>query len=295
MNRILSLVLPSLAAVSIAGAAWSQMKDAPKDARPAAPNAATPAAPTPATPAAATPAPASPAAVRAAAASADEAEVKRLMQEKFPGLEVVSVSKSPYFGLYEVFTGEQMAYTDAKVTYIMVGTIIDPVSRTNVTEERIQALKAINVADLPLDQAIKVVRGKGERKVIVFSDADCPFCKRLENTLQDMDNVTAYILLYPIDQLHPDAARKSKIIWCSADRPKAWLDYMLRGNLPANDGNCDTPLPQLQALAQKYRVVATPTLVFMDGRVVPGALPKDRLEKEFSRSDGAVKTAAAKN
>jgi len=235
--------------------------------------------------------PKSPAAVRAAAASTDEAEVKRLMQEKFPGVEVISATKSPYFGLYEVFTGEQMVYTDAKVSYILVGTVIDAATRTNLTEERIQALKAINVSDLPLDQAIKVVRGKGERKVIVFSDADCPFCKRLENTLQEMDNVTAYVLLYPIDQLHPDAARKSKMIWCSADRPKAWLDYMLKGNLPTNDGGCDTPLPQLQQLAQKYRVVATPTMVFMDGRVVPGALPKDRLEKEFARADTAVKTA----
>jgi thiol:disulfide interchange protein DsbC len=272
MNRILPL---ALAAVSGAFVASLTLAQAP--------------APTPAAKA-----PASPAAVRAATAAvatADEAEVKRLMQEKFPGVEVLNVTKSPFFGLYEVFTGEQMAYTDAKVTYIMVGTVIDPASRTNLTEERIQALKAINVADLPLDQAIKIVRGKGERKMIVFSDADCPFCKRLENTLQDMDNVTAYVLLYPIDQLHPDAARKSKMIWCAPDRPKAWLDFMLKGNLPANDGNCETPLPQLQALAQKYRVVATPTMVFMDGRVVPGALPKERLEKEFARADPAVKTA----
>ena len=270
MNRILPLALVAVSGAVAASLALAQV---------------------PAAQAPAAKAPASPAAVRAAAATADEAEVKRLMQEKFPGLEVMNVTKSPFFGLYEVFTGDQMAYTDSKVSYIMVGTVIDPATRTNLTEERIQALKAIKVDDLPLDQAIKVVRGKGERKMIVFSDADCPFCKRLENTLQDMDNVTAYILLYPIDQLHPDAARKSKMIWCSADRPKAWLDYMLKGNLPANDGNCDTPLPQLQALAQKYRVVATPTMVFMDGRVVPGALPKERLEKEFARADTAVKTA----
>ena len=237
------------------------------------------------------PVPGSQAAVRAANATPEEAEVKKLMQEKFPGLDVVSVTRSPFFGLFEVFTGEQMAYTDAKVTYIMVGSVIDPATRQNVTEERIQALKAINVADLPLDQAIKVVRGKGERKVVVFSDADCPFCKRLENTLNELDNVTAYVLLYPIDQLHPDAARKSKMIWCAPDRQKAWLDFMLRNTLPANDGSCDTPLPQLQALATKYRVVATPTMVFMDGRVVAGALPKDRLEKEFVKSEAALKTA----
>lgn len=233
----------------------------------------------------------SPAAVRAAAVTTEEADIKRILQEKFPGLDVASITRSPYFGLYEVFAGDQIIYTDAKVSYVMVGTVIDPNTRVNLTEERMQALKAINVADLPLDQAIKIVRGKGERKFVVFSDADCPYCKQLENTLAGMDNFTAYVLLYPIDQLHPDAARKSRMIWCSADRPKAWLDFMLKGNLPANDGSCETPLPQLQAVAKKYRVVATPTLVFMDGRVVPGALPRDRLEKELARTDAAAKTA----
>lgn len=235
----------------------------------------------------------SPAAVRALTVTAEETEIRRGLQEKFPGLEIASITKSPYFGLFEVFAGDQIVYTDAKVSYVIIGMVIDPATRTNLTEERLQALKAINVADLPLDQAIKIVRGKGERKFIVFSDADCPYCKQFEKTLADMDNFTAYVLLYPIDQLHPDAARKSRIIWCSADRPKAWLEYMLKGNLPNNDGSCDTPLPQLQALAQKYRVMATPTLVFMDGRVVPGALPKDRLEKELARADSSSK--ASKN
>lgn len=233
-----------------------------------------------------------PAAVRAATVGPEEAEVKRLMLEKYPGLDVVSVAKSPFSGLFEIFAGDQMVYTDAKVNWIIVGTLIDTVTKSNLTEERLQLLKSINVADLPIDQAIKIVKGKGEHKMVVFSDADCPYCKQLENTLSGMDNYTAYVLLYPIDQLHPDAARKSKMIWCSADRPKAWLEFMLKGTLPGNDGSCDTPLPELQAVAKKYRVVATPTLVFMDGRVVPGALPKDRLEKEFVRSEAAaLKTA----
>lgn len=264
MNRTLSTLLLAVFGLACGGALYAQTKE-PKVA--------------------------SPAAVRAAAGTPEEADIKRAIQEKFPGLEVVSVIKSPYFGLYEVFAGDQIVYTDAKVSYVMVGTVIDPATRTNLTEERLQTLKAINVAELPLEQAIKVVRGKGERKFVVFSDADCPYCKQLENTLSGMDNFTAYVLLYPIDQLHPDAARKSKMIWCSADRPKAWLEFMLKGTLPTNDGSCETPLPQLQTVAQKYRVVATPTLVFMDGRVVPGALPKDRLEKELARSDASVKTA----
>ena len=239
-----------------------------------------------------------PASVRAAAASgvqnnaSDESEIRRIMGEKFQGLEITSIVKSPYFGLYEVFAGDQIVYTDARVSYVMVGNVIDPNTRGNLTEERLQQLKAIAISDLPLDQAIKIVKGTGEKKFVVFSDADCPYCKQFERTLTGVDNYTAYILLYPIDQLHPDAARKSRMIWCAADREKSWLDFMLRNQLPTNDGNCETPLPQLQALAQKYKVVATPTLVFMDGRTVPGALPKDRLEKELARTDAAMAKTA---
>ena len=244
-----------------------------------------------------------PATVRAAAAAAagaqnsasDETEIRRILGEKFQGLEVTTITKSPYFGLYEVFAGDQIVYTDAKVSYVMVGNVIDPNTRGNLTEERLQQLKAIAISDLPLDQAIKIVKGTGEKKFVVFSDADCPYCKQFERTLTSVDNYTAYILLYPIDQLHPDAARKSRMIWCAPDREKSWLDFMLRNQLPTNDGNCETPLPRLLALAQKYKVVATPTIVFMDGRVIPGALPKDRLEREIARADAAVASKVSKN
>ena len=274
MNKSISQWLLAAAGLALAGIALAQA-----DQKAPAP-VLTVAAPTPA-------------GVRAAAAATtEESEIRRMLQEKFQGLDVQTITKSPYFGLYEVYAGDQIIYTDARVSYVMVGNIIDPNTRLNLTEERMQILKAINVADLPLDQSIKIVRGNGERKFVVFSDADCPYCKQFERTLQGMDNYTAYVLLYPIDQLHPDAARKSKIIWCAPDRPKAWLDFMLNNKLPTNDGNCETPLPQLQALAQKYKVVATPTLVFMDGRTVPGALPKDRLEKELARTDAAMAKTA---
>lgn len=281
---------PAMALFSLlAGIALSGLLSSPVDAQPAAPALREVSQTTPAQVRAAA------AAAVAAAATTDEAEIKRIMQEKFQGLDIISINKSPYFGLYEVFAGDQIVYTDAKVSYVMVGNVIDPNTRGNLTEERLQNLRAIAVSDLPLDQSIKIVRGTGERKFVVFSDADCPYCKQLEKTLVGVDNYTAYILLYPIDQLHPDAARKSRMIWCAADRPKAWLDFMLKNTLPTNDGTCENPLPQLQALAQKYKVVATPTLVFMDGRVVPGALPKDRLEKELARSDAALAAKSTKN
>ena len=272
MNRFHAVFLCGLLGLTMSGTAAAQAKEQPKAVTtPAAVRAAGPAQ---------------------AVTGTEEAEVKRLMQERYPGLEVTSVTRTPFSGLYEIYAGEQIVYSDAKLSWMIIGTLVDPVTKSNLTDERLQILKAINVGDLPIDQAIKIVRGKGERKLVVFSDADCPFCKQLETTMAGMDNYTAYVLLYPIDQLHPDAARKSRMIWCAADRPKAWLDYMLKGVLPPNDGSCETPLPQLKEVAQKYRVVATPTMVFMDGRVVAGALPKDRLDKEFVRAEAqAAKTA----
>lgn len=226
---------------------------------------------------------------KGAAETADVAEVRKLLSARLPGANVGHVAKSPYFGLYEALLDQQMIYTDAKVTYVFVGNVIDARTLTNLTEERVRDLTAVAFNELPLDQSIKVVRGKGTRKLVVFSDADCPFCKRLENELQTMDDITVYVLLYPIDELHPDAARKSKMVWCSSDRTKAWLDLMLKNVVPSASPDCETPLPKLKDLARKHRVVATPTLVFADGRVIPGALPKARLEAELAKSEANLK------
>ena len=139
------------------------------------------------------------------------------------------------------------------------------------------------------------VKGDGSRKLAVFSDADCPFCARLEESLKDVNNVTIYTFLYPIDQLHPDAARKSRLIWCSPDKVKAWDEFFANGALPDNSGDCDNPVAATAVLGQKLRVSATPTLVFADGSVVPGALPAANLESELQRAEAdAKKSAAAK-
>ena len=146
---------------------------------------------------------------------------------------------------------------------------------------------------LPLDLAIKKVKGTGARKLAVFSDADCPFCARLENDLKSIDNVTIYTFLFPIDQLHPDAARKSRQIWCAPDRQKAWDAFFESGTLPDNKGDCKDPIQATAALGQKLRVTATPTLVFADGSVIPGALPAQQLETEFANAEAELKKLAA--
>jgi thiol:disulfide interchange protein DsbC len=185
-----------------------------------------------------------------------------------------------------------MLYVDPKVNYIFVGQIYDGKTRTNLTEKKVREINRIDFAELPLNLAMKKVKGNGSRKLAVFSDADCPFCHRLEEALKDANHLQIYTFLYPIDQLHPDAARKSRLIWCSADKVKSWDEYFASGALPANNGDCDNPLAATQALGQKLRVQATPTLVFADGSIVPGALPAANLESELKRAESEAKKVA---
>jgi thiol:disulfide interchange protein DsbC len=228
------------------------------------------------------------------AATRDTAAVKKLLEEKFPGATVTSVSKSPYFGLYEAQFDDRIVYTDAKVTYVMVGAVYDANTKQNLTEARQRQLNRVAWESLPLDLAFKRVKGNGTRKFAMFSDADCPFCKRIENDIKRLDDVTIYTFLFPIDQLHPDAARKSAMIWCAPDRAKAWDAFFEAGTLPDNKGDCATPIKDTALLGNRLRVSATPTLVFADGSMVPGALPLAQLEIEINRGEVEAKKLAAK-
>ena len=210
--------------------------------------------------------------------------VKQALEAKFPGAPIRNVSKSPYFGLFEAQLDDRMLYTDGKVNYVIVGSVYDTATRTNLTEQRMKRMNRIAWDSLPLELAIKKVKGDGSRKLAIFSDADCPYCKRLEAEMKGLDNVTIYTFLFPIDQLHPDSARKSAMIWCSPDRIKAWDEWFDTGKLPDNKGDCATPIAQTALLGQKYHVNATPTLVFEDGSFTPGALPLDRIEAEMTQA-----------
>ena len=215
--------------------------------------------------------------VTACFAQGDIAAVKKAIAEKFPDAGGnIEVSKTA-FGWYEVYAGGRLFYTDDDVNYFFLGNIVDAKSMSNITQQRLQKLSAIKFDSLPLDYAIKTVKGNGKRKVAVFSDPDCPYCKRLEKDLAKVTDVTIYTFLYPIPSLHPDATRKSKLIWCAPNRQKAWDDYMLRGEL-APEKSCDTPIEEIQTVGQKHKMNGTPTLVFADGRVVPGAIPASDME-----------------
>jgi len=219
-------------------------------------------------------------------AMADEASLKKAVEAAYPKFKVEKVTKTPYAGLYEVFMGGQIIYTDEKLTFLIAeGRLVDPKTKKDITGERLDELTKIDFSSLPLDQAIKVVKGNGSRKMVVFSDVDCPYCKRLErNELTNITDVTVYTFLYPIEQLHPDAASKSKLIWCANNRAKAWEDWILRDTLPAAAGTCDVPLEKVGQLARKIGVTSTPTLIFADGKRMLGAQPYKEIERMLSAS-----------
>jgi thiol:disulfide interchange protein DsbC len=214
------------------------------------------------------------------AAYADEASLRKALLADFPGEKIESIKKTPYLGLYEVVVGDDLFYTDENATFLFLGHVIDPKTKQSLTSERLQEIKdarRISMDELPLDLSIKAVRGNGKRKLVVFSDPKCPYCKRLEKELAKVTDITIYTLLYPVlNGSLPVAAS----IWCSADRLKAWDDFMLRGIAPSGK-NCETPISTLVQTGQKYRINGTPTLIFADGSVVPGMITAEAIEKKL--------------
>jgi len=219
-------------------------------------------------------------------AFADEASLRKAIDATYPKMQVGSIVKTPYSGLYEVYMNGQIIYTDDKLSFLIAeGHLVDPKTKRDITSERMAELTKIDFSALPLDQAIKVIKGNGSRKIAVFSDPDCPFCKRLEQKeLVNITDVTIYTFLLPLEQLHPDAANKSKAIWCAPDRAKAWQDWALNNQLVKNDGACDHPLAKVADIAKKIGVTSTPTIFFADGKRMLGAYPAAEIERGMSSS-----------
>jgi thiol:disulfide interchange protein DsbC len=210
-----------------------------------------------------------------------EQQIKTEIQKKLgTNAKVKSVSPAPVSGLYEVLVGNDIFYTDTSGKYLIQGEIIELASGKNITEQRQADLNRIKWSDLTPANAIKNVRGNGSRQLAVFSDPNCGYCKRLEKSLQQLDNVTIYTYLIPI--LSPDSAQKSKQIWCSADQYKAYMDWMINGITPSGKADCSTPLDKNMAFAKTYGVTGTPTLFFTDGSRFPGAVQITDIEKKFN-------------
>ena len=191
---------------------------------------------------------------------------------------VDQVNKSPIPGLYEVVTGDHIFYTDKKAQYLIDGQMFDLKGRQNLTEARARQLFAVDFSKLPLDLAVKKVKGNGSRKMAYFTDPNCGYCKKLEQELQNVTDVTLYLFLYPMFE---GSAEKVQNIWCSDDKIKAWDNLMLNNVSPAA-GKCDVPSNQVLALGKKLRVNGTPALVFANGVINPGYMPADALNKALN-------------
>ena len=217
---------------------------------------------------------------------AQEDAIRKNLPARLPQFKQIDeVRKSEIPGLYEVrVDGVEIYYTDAKADFLIEGSLIDTRNKRNLTEERVEKLTAIKFDSLPLKDAFTVVRGNGERKMAVFEDPNCGYCKRFERDLQKVDNVTIYMFLYPI--LGADSVEKSKAIWCAKDRGTAWLDWMLREQpASAASGGCDaTALSRNVELGRKYKINGTPTLLFTNGSRVPGAVDAKKVEQMLAQA-----------
>jgi thiol:disulfide interchange protein DsbC len=208
-------------------------------------------------------------------------KLKATLQDRL-GLDsnIKGITKSPVPGIYEVNLGTQIIYSDATGEHVFLGDLVETKTRHNLTEERLADLNRVDFASLPFENAVKVVKGNGSRKLVVFSDPNCPYCRQLEQALKSVDNVTVYTFIIPI--LSPDSTTKAKQIWCATDRAKAWESWMLNRQAPSAAGTCNTAaIDSNLALGAKINVTGTPTVILADGRRLPGAVSADRLEREL--------------
>lgn len=216
-------------------------------------------------------------------ADTQEASVKKLLQPKVgEGAVIESVVKTPFANIFEVKIGDELIYTDSEAKFIFIGRLIDAQSSRDLTQARLDEMNRIKFADLPLDLAIKSVKGNGKRVIAVFEDPNCGYCKRFRKTINEMKDITVYTFMYNI--LSDDSRTKSKNIWCSVDKLKAWDDWMINNKTPATatETCTTTPHEKVLELGKKYKVTGTPTIFFTDGSRVPGAIDVKMLEAKLA-------------
>lgn len=215
------------------------------------------------------------------AENAVEANIRKSIEPRLNGAKIESIKETPYGGLYELRVAGDVLYTDKKGEYLVIGHVYDAKSARDLTRERLDDINKIKFSDLPLDAAIKQVKGNGKRVLAVFEDPNCGYCKKLrKETLSHLDNVTVYTFMYNI--LAPDSFDKSRNIWCSPDRAKAWDEWMINGKPAASaKADCQAPNDQVLALGQKLRITGTPAIFFADGSRIPGAVDLPALEKKL--------------
>ena len=220
------------------------------------------------------------------------ASIAARLQALYPATHFGVVNATSWPGVYEVLMGTNIAYVDESGQYFLFGHLYDMKAQRDVTAEHKDTLARIDFAALPLSDAVKEVRGNGARVLAIFSDPDCPYCKRLELDLRTLTDVTLYTFLMPIASLHPTAHDKAVAVWCAKDRVAAWTATM-RQDRTLSHAECPNPVDRNIALGERLGIVGTPTLVAADGRVLPGAASKEQIEAWLVRSTASAQTADA--
>lgn len=223
-----------------------------------------------------------------AAPPSAEAELRARLGAAMPDVKLGEIRRTPW-GLYEVVAnGINVFYVDPKGEVGFFGRAVELKTRADLSQQRMAELRRVDFGALPLKHAIVRVQGNGSRKLAVFADPDCPYCRQMEPDLAALEDATVYTFLLPLPSIHPDAMRKSTLIWCAPDRAKAWDDWMLRGRLPEKgDLSCATPILEIAELAKRLNIEGTPALVFPDGELVPGALAPKDLEARLKAKAGS--------
>jgi thiol:disulfide interchange protein DsbC len=210
-----------------------------------------------------------------------EANIKKALEPRLGGAKIEAVKETPYAGLYEVRVAGDILYTDKKGAFLVIGHVYDAKTSQDLTRARIDEINKVKFSDLPLENAIKQVKGNGKRVIAIFEDPNCIYCKRLHKTLQEVDNITYYTFQYNI--LSPDSIVKSRNIWCAPNPSKAWNEWMVSGKeAPAAATSCNAPHEDVLALGKKLKITGTPTIIFTDGSRIPGAVDAKGLEQKLS-------------
>lgn len=222
-------------------------------------------------------------------ALASVAQVESNLAKQYPATKIASVSETPIKGIYEVVLGKNLVYTDVQASHFLFGDIIRMKDQVNISSPKRDELKKIDFNKLPFADAIKYVKGDGSRRIAVFSDPDCPYCRQLEPQLAKLDNVTIYLFTNPLASLHPTARNTTKKIWCAKDSGKAWREYVISGIEPNSDGNCENPVDRNIQLSRELGFDGTPMTLLEDGTVVAGAVSAGELDYKLDKVAAAKK------
>jgi thiol:disulfide interchange protein DsbC len=221
--------------------------------------------------------------------SPEVAKLRAQLKIRFPDVTMKQIAPAPIAGWYELVTEGGLVYADANGDHLFIGKILDTKTRDDLTETRWNQLNGVEFDKLPFESAIKFVKGNGKRQVAIFEDPHCPYCRQIEATLKDINDVTIYVFLFPIESLHPGATDTSRNVWCSDDRATAWTKVMLEKTAPPVKRCDETGLQKVVKLGEQLGINGTPTLFFADGHRVVGSIPRDRLQKELEAVQAASK------